>query len=330
MNLTLRRLSLVAASVLTLTAATAAAQPAMAATPGHAVAVTAGDFPDPGFAKFGTYYYLYKTGPTFGVRTSVSPGKGYSPVAASMPNKPAWVATTPKMWAPHVFASTYKSKPLYVMYFTAVKAGTSTHCIGVATSRSPDRSFVGKPKPLLCAKTAGWETIDPSSYRAADGKRYLAYKLDYQNAENPNRKINFEIRAVQMDSATGTKRTKAKSIRKIGTHLRTEAPSVISHGGKVWMFVSRKNYADCSYSTEAWVAPTFWKGHFTRVRTVMSRKSTSLCGPGGATVLQDGSTTRIAFHAWVDKNKNGVKDKNVRRAWVGVLKWNAKGRPYLY
>lgn len=321
--------ALAVASVLTLTAANAA--PARAAGYGHSHPVTSGDFADPGFAKFGTHYFLYKTGPTFGVRYSIHPAKGYGAAKPSMPKKPAWVAATPKLWAPHVFAASANGRRIYVMYFTAVKAGWGTHCIGVARSRYAYKEFKAQPKPLLCAKTKGWETIDPSSYRATDGKRYLLYKLNKANT------TGFDIRAVQMDSGTGTRRTAVKSRSKIKPGSRIEAPSAISHGGKVWLFTSRGNWADCTYSTDVWVAPTLWNGHFTRVRTIMDRPSTGLCGPGGATVLQDGSTTRIAFHAWIDRDpKDGVKDTpkahphGVRRAWVGVLKWNSAGNPYLY
>lgn len=317
-----RRLAVAAASVLTLTALGAA--PASAASYGHARPVTSGDFADPGFAKFGNHYFLFKTGPTFGVRSSTKPASGYSSATPSMPKKPAWVAKSAKLWAPHVFSSSSNGKTLYVMYFTAVKAGWGTHCVGVATSHWAYKNFTARSRPLLCAKTKGWETIDPSSYRAADGKRYLLYKLNKGNT------TGFDIRVAQMDSGTGTRRTAAATRSKIKPGSRMEAPSAISHGGKVWLFTSRGNWADCSYSTDVWSAPTLWNGRFARVRTIMNRTSTGLCGPGGATVLQDGSTTRIAFHAWVDKNKNGVKDENVRRAWVGVLKWNSAGNPYLY
>ncbi|HEY3557690.1 MAG TPA: hypothetical protein VG497_16435, partial [Kribbella sp.] len=57
--------------------------------------------------------------------------------------------------------------------------------------------------------------------------------------------------------------------------------------------------------------------------------STRLCGPGGATVINVGSTTRIAFHAYVDANHNGVKDSSTRQAYTGILKWDSSGRPYL-
>lgn len=324
----LRRLALAAVAALSLTIGITA--PAVAATPGHAKAVTAGDFADPGFAKFGSFYYIYKTGEGFGVRTSVSPAKSYGPVAKSMPKRPAWVVPAssgvkPKLWAPHVFASTYKGKPLYVMYFTGLKNGKGVNCIGVATSRSPDRNFKAQAKSTVCASKKGYEAIDPSSYLAKDGKRYLLYKVNYRNQSG------FDIRAIEMDSATGTVRVKGVPSRsKIAPGSRMEAPSAISHGGKVWMFTSRGNYADCSYSTDVWSAPTLWNGTFTLVKTIMSRASTGLCGPGGATVLEDGSKTRIAFHAYVDKDGNGVKDSNVRRSWVGVLKWDAAGQPYLY
>lgn len=324
-----RRLALAAASVLALGAL--GATPAAAAGYGHSHPVTGGDFADPGFAKFGNHYFIYKTGPTFGVRYSTKPASGYGASHTSMPKKPAWVAPTAQLWAPHVFASSSNGKTLYVMYFTAVKAGWGTHCIGVATSRYAYKNFTAQPKPVLCAKTKGWETIDPSAYRAADGKRYLLYKLNKGNASG------WDIRVAQMDSVSGTKRTAAKTRSKIKPGSRIEAPSAISHGGKVWLFTSRRDWNDCSYSTDVWVAPTLWNGSFTRVRTIMSPGSTGLCGPGGATVLQDGSTTRIAFHAWIDKNPDdGKKDTSkahphgVRRAWVGVLKWNSAGNPYLY
>lgn len=298
---------------------------AAAARPGHAHRVVSGNFPDPGFAKFGTFYYLYRTGKGFAESTSVHPARGYSTPSTSMPKKPAWVGNgpdgNPHLWAPHVFGLIDPTgRALYVMYFNGYNRSFGANCIGVATSRYPDRGFVAKRKPTVCGPSNYYEAIDASAYLAKDGKRYLIYKVNHANVSG------FDIRAIQMDSATGTKRVAGvKSRSKIKPGSRMEAPSVISHGGKVWMFTSRGNFADCTYSTDVWRANTFWNGTFKRVRTVMSQASTGLCGPGGATVLQDGKTTRIAFHAW-----NGSPSSKVRQAWVGVLKWNSAGNPYLY
>ncbi len=267
-------------------------------------------------------YYLYRTGRGFAAAHSSSPGSGYSTPAASMPNVPSWVGPSPdgslRLWAPHVFRVTDSHGALYVMYFTGFKKSFGANCVGVAWSRSPDRNFVAGGT-TICGSSNLYEAIDPSAYQAADGKRYLIYKTSHSNASG------WTIRAIQMDTATG--RVPVSSSRaKIAASARMEAPSVIRHGGKVWMFTSRGNWVDCTYYTDVWRADTFWGGTFTRVRTIMTTSSTGLCGPGGATVLQDGTTTRIAFHAW----KGGTPASHVRQTWVGILKWNSSGNPYLY
>jgi hypothetical protein len=210
------------------------------------------------------------------------------------------------------------------MYFTGQSASRNVHCIGVATSRKPGGNYVPGSKPVVCSPwvSQGYEAIDPAAYRAKDGKRYLIYKSDYRNARG------FQIRAVQMDTQTGTK-VVGSSIAKIVSSTKIEAPSVIAHGGKVWLFTSRGDYINCSYNTDAWSASTFWGGRFTRVKTLMSTASTRLCGPGGATVRTSGATTRVAFHAYVDANHNGVKDSNTRQAYMATIKWTTAGNPYL-
>ncbi|WP_350278355.1 family 43 glycosylhydrolase [Kribbella sp. HUAS MG21] len=190
---------------------------------------------------------------------------------------PAWVDKgKPLLWAPEVFQSSDSRGPLYVMYFTGRSASRHVHCIGVATSRRPSGTYTPGTKPIVCSPwvSRGYEAIDPAAYRAKDGKRYLIYKSDYRNASG------FQIRAVQMDSRTGTW-VVGKSIAKIVSSTRIEGPSV------------------------------------------------RLCGPGGATVINVGGTTRIAFHAYVDANHDGVRDSKKRQAYTAVIKWTSKGRPYV-
>ncbi|MFF0344324.1 family 43 glycosylhydrolase [Kribbella sp. NPDC004875] len=306
-------LGLVAGSVL----------PADAAGPSSVRRVGTQSFADPGFAHFGSSYYLYRTGAGFGARSTS--GSGWSAIHNSMTSIPAWVDHgSPLLWAPEVFQSKDSHGTLYVMYFTGQSSSRHVHCIGVATSRHPASGFVGGSKPVVCSPwvSRGYEAIDPAAYRAKDGKRYLIYKSDYRNASG------FQIRAVQMDTQTGT-RVVGSSIAKIVSSSKIEGPSVIAHGGKVWLFTSRGDYVNCSYNTDVWSASTFWGGRFTRVKTLMSTASTKLCGPGGATVITVGTTTRVAFHAYVDANHNGVKDSNTRQAYTGTIKWDGAGRPYL-
>jgi hypothetical protein len=287
--------------------------------------VTAGDFPDPGFAKFGSRYYIYKTG-GFGVKSSASPTGGYGATRSTLTKTPAWVdKSAPKLWAPDVFASSSGGKTIYVMYFTGV-AGSGrqkgVHCLGIATSSSPSSGFSPQSKPVLCAAKTGYEAIDPTHYLAADGKRYMAYKINYRNQSG------FDIRAVQMN-ATGTQRAAGVASRsKIAPGSKIEGPSILRHGGDVYLFTSRGDYVNCTYSTDVWRADTFWNGSFRRVGTVMaSNRSAGLCGPGGATVIQDGGTTRVAFHAYADSNGNGIRDSSVRRTYVATLTWSKSGVP---
>jgi glycosyl hydrolase family 43 len=304
-----------------------AAPAAQAAGPGHAKRVIASNFADPGFAHFGSYYYLYSTGAGFPVRRATSPSGPYRKVTTSglsMPHLPSWVGKGADggrhLWAPHVFAvNDSKGRPLYVMYFVGYKKSWGANCVGVATSRSPYSGFAATGM-TICAVHSDHEAIDPSAYRAANGKRYIIFKTNVGNVRD------FRIQSVQMGTqlgvtpVRGTRRTLVSS-----PSAKMEAPSVIRHGGKVWLFLARGDYANCTYSTDAWSAATFTSTYH-RVRTIMSSSSTGLCGPGGATVLPDGKATRIAFHSW----KNGTAASKVRVAWVGVLKWTSSGSPYLY
>ncbi len=296
--------------------------PAQAAAPGHARQVTTVGFADPGFNHFGSRYYIYATGDHFPVRSSTSPTGPYSKSMNSMPAIPKWVGLSPKrshdLWAPSVFRTTDSGRPLFVMYFTGFRKGWGANCVGVATSRSPDHGFqpVGHP---ICATRSDHEAIDPSQYRTADGTRWILFKTDVGNVSD------FRIEAIHMRQGITpdlkTRRTIVSSPDK-----RMEAPSMIAHGHRVFLFLSRGDYTNCSYSTDVWSAKSF-KSTFSPVRTVMSTASTGLCGPGGATVLTDGAATRIAFHAYPDHNPG---PGTPRFAWVGELKWNSAGNPYLY
>jgi len=91
----------------------------------------------------------------------------------------------------------------------------------------------------------------------------------------PYREVSgWSIHAIPMDTATGTRPVGAGKA-KLTPGSRMEAAVVIRHGGTVWMFTSRGNWADCSYYTDVWRADTFWNGTFRRVRTIMTSASTA-------------------------------------------------------
>jgi len=203
------------------------------------------------------------------------------------------------------------------MYFVGFKKTWGSNCIGVATSRSPDTGFVATDT-TICASQRGSEAIDPGAYRAFDGKRYLFFKTC------AGFRRDVHIQRIRMDSAHGVRPVPNTRTTVINAHSPLmEAPSLFRHGGRLWLFVSRGNFANCGYSTQAWAARNI-AGAFRPVRYVMTTASSGFCGPGGASVLRSGDTTWIAFHSWVDRSGSPV-----RAAWVDRLAWNAAGQPYL-
>jgi hypothetical protein len=67
----------------------------------------------------------------------------------------------------------------YVMWFTARLAGRSpeTQCIGRAVGSDPLGPFTPEPEPVVCQLDRGG-SIDPRSFRAADGSLWLHWKSD--------------------------------------------------------------------------------------------------------------------------------------------------------
>jgi arabinan endo-1,5-alpha-L-arabinosidase len=241
-----------------------------------------------------------------------------------MPRLPRWFGARSDgeshLWAPDVFRiPAQRDGTRFVMYFTASKAGAHD-CIGVALASSAMGPFEDRGRPLRCARHAN--LIDPSMYQAPGGKRYLAYKA-HRFATRTS-----QIRAIRT-TASGIHLVKRAESRPLasGGLVTIEAPQIVNHGRHVWLFVSRRNYADCSYFTQVWRAPSI-TGRFNPVGgspsrpgyfDINRRNGGNFCGSGGADLIHDGGTTRIAFHVW----QNGVKATGgVRTGWTGRVRWS--------
>ena len=305
-------------------AAATAVVPASAAGYGSAATKVVGsNFADPGFGKFttraaGTRYYLYATG--MRVASSTHPQRGFSVVGSAMPTRPSWVSpTNPSLWAPHVFqTSRTPGAERFTMYFSGRNRNTGHNCVGVATSSRPTGPFTATSKPLICPPRGYMEAIDASEYRSRYGNRYLVYKIGNYS---PRR---FQVMAVRMDNHRGTSRVGTPKVvlsaARVGSAV-AEAPSMIrTANGQVWLFVSRNGYLDCNYATQAWSGPDMFslrnRGY---VRGMGVSTTDRFCGPGGATVLRDGSAYRIAFHT------RASRSPLVRPAWVGSLGFDSRG-----
>ena len=303
---------------------------------------------DPGFVKTPpfrsgggqgtTYYALYGTGDSGGIPVryraktyrgtySSSAGKYALPASAL----PAWVGTAPslgrRLWAPDVFVRySGESSYDYVMYFTAWHAKRGQNCIGTARSSSPFGSFkvVGGPicapaKAAIKGDARKPEAIDPSSLQVGS-TRYLMFKTSVANEGK------WTVWAVKMDS-TGTKRAKGAVPVKVKRFAgKAENPDIIKRGSTYWMFVSEDQYTTCNYRTAAYKS-TSLTGTWTKYTgSLLTQANTGLCGPGGASVLPDGSAYRVAYHAWENPSSPNT---GKRKTYVATLKWTSAGNPYV-
>lgn len=302
--------------------------PASAHRPEPAVTQLSGSgLADPSPLQAAGRVHLFGTGPGFPTLSSRRYAHGFGSSGRAMPRSglPRWFGTgvdgTRHLWAPHVARVRGRRGPAYVMYFTATRRG-GWDCIGVARSSRPARGFRAAGAPLVCGGRRA-TMIDPSLYVGPHGRRWLTY--------------------VRRDRVTGVGQVRIIALGRYGLRVRpgarsrvlvqngrtiTEAPSMLTHRGATWLFVSRYSYRGCRYRTEVYRARTP-KGHFRPVgpdhgRLVLrSPSGRVLCGAGGGEVLRSGRTVRFYFHAW----RGGTEATGGRRApFVAKLRWR-HGRP---
>lgn len=302
-------------------------------------------FYDPGFMSDSNsaQYYLYSSGPGFPVSKSKYPESSYSQPQLSMweyeggrnigPAIPPWVGSLAvdnhqsNLWAPDVFWNGSE----YVMYFTAWDKIEKVNCIGQATSDSPTGNFVYQNSHFFCDSQAlsGYVAIDPTEYGDGRGHRYLVFKATLAG----NATVPWEIKYVKLNSA-GTAMASAKQDSMITAHAQMEAPSLIGHGTRLWLFAARANYIDCSYYTDAWASPNGITGHFSQVvphLMIQTDDTKTRCGPGGADVVRGaGGAYYLAYHVW-QGGTGRTTPTGTRVTWVTQLGWKkpSSGRALL-
>jgi len=161
------------------------------------------------------------------------------------------------------------SGPSTTSGFTKVVAPTPTGAVVGKT-----RSF-SQPQLLTCGNAAGWKAIDPTVYVSAAGVSYLVWKRGHYRPGFPDG--TFEIRARELAFSGATVNFAGGS---------NPSLTLVAHGGKVWLFVSRGRFDTNDYHTDVWMARSFGPG-FTFSNHVMATGQGYGYGPGGAEVLTD-------------------------------------------
>jgi beta-xylosidase len=281
------------------------------------------DFPDPFVLNANGTYYAYATnGSGKNIQTAQSPDLVHWTVGRdAMPALPKWAKLGGSyVWAPEVIANGSG----YLMYYTARDKAADRQCVGVASGDKPDGFFKDTRDAALVCQTDEGGTIDPSPFRDGD-KLYLYFKNDGNCCNKPTYLWVQELAPDGLSLVGQPTQLMRNDVPWEGTVV--EAPTMVKHEDKYYLFFSANNYAGIEYSvgyatcdsptgpcTQAAENPIL-KSHMTPPLVV---------GPGHQAIVQVKDQTWIVYHAW-NILSSGVRG-DARYLWIDRLDWEG-GKP---
>lgn len=281
---------------------------------------------DGGLVSFATGVERAGDGGT--VRTKISPdGIDWQESGALPGGLPDWIATelgyTPKnLWAPSVFAR----DGTHYLYYSASSFGRNDSAIGVMTNAALDPSdpTTGwEDQGMVIRSRAGdnFNAIDP--FRTdSDGRAWLSFGSFWDG-----------IRLVELDPVTGKPLPDA-DILPIASRGggAVEAPAILEHGGKFYLFVSFDRCCSGLASTyrimvgradtitgpylDAEGKPMLEGGGTELVKTTGRYR-----GPGGQEVFMRDGEPWLVFH-YYDRDQGGMP-----KLYLAPIIWSTDGWP---
>ena len=296
---------------------------------------------DPSVVLDGARWFAAGTGWRGGTSSSASEYAGWTPGAPLLDARPGW-ARNGDVWAPELVRAPGGG---WLAYYSVPVVGlpaVEDRCIGVATS--PDLTTPFTPlhtQPLACPEGAATApgsdvvrpavglprrgVIDPSSYVAPDGRRFLLYRT--QGTPSSIRMVRLTASGLR---AAGPSR---ELLRDPGV---LENPEMVDVDGWHHLLLSRGDYGRCGYRTVWRRSASVRRGWQEAAETVLlDRQGTGICGPGGADYVAL-TPHRLFVHGWVCDGANGPcestyssRDDVARRGhrvlYVARLRWTADG-----
>ena len=204
-----------------------------------------GDFPDPTIIRTSQGYYAAGTSsewaPHFPVYHSTDL-TNWTQVGYVFDKAPGW--TVGSFWAPEY----YHIGNTYYIYYAARRKADNISCIGVATSKYPDRGFTDHGVVISYGK----ETIDPFVYKDK-GQLYItfkAYGLENRPIEIVARKLSPDGLKAEGDII---------SLLKDDKHAGMEGQSVLKKGNYYYLFYAAGDCCGigCSYHVKVARATSF-------------------------------------------------------------------------
>ncbi|HEX7671810.1 MAG TPA: arabinan endo-1,5-alpha-L-arabinosidase, partial [Polyangiaceae bacterium] len=291
---------------------------------------------DPTVIHQGSEYYLFATGGRLGIRASADLMQ-WSNAGTMFATMPAWIATElgqqiTDLWAPDV--SFFGG--LYHVYYAGSLFGSNHSVIGLATNATLDPTsasykWVDQGLVIESNKAGGpkddWNAIDPSLAMDGSGQPWLVFGSFWSG-----------IKLRRLDPGAGkpsTTDTQLYALASAGEGI--EAPSIVSHGGYYYLFVS---YDACckgvnsTYRTMVGRASTITGPYTDRGGKAMLQgnaeqmlaTSGRYIGPGGGTAFQDGDRYYYAYH-YYDGQGNGASYLMMRPILWSTENWPTMGAP---
>jgi beta-xylosidase len=275
---------------------TSAPAPAAPGTPPRPATTVryAQDFPDPFVFRAGPFWYALST----------QRGLAEVPVIRStdlvhwedrgdaLPRLPQW-SRFGSVWAPSVLAVTGG----FVLYYATTDGATGLQCLSEAFSPLPDGPYVdASTGPLLCQTDRGG-SIDPSPFRAADGRPWLAWKSEGTLDGEPTRLWSAPL----ADDGRSFSGPAAELLHTSAPWEGpiVEAPSMVVTNGRYDLFYSGNRWETASYATgHARCDGPAGPCRRTSESPVLRTHSSEAGSGGGSAFIEPDGSIGFAYHAW--------------------------------
>jgi len=271
-----------------------------------------GDFADPSIIKANGTYYAVGTSsewaPHFPIYRSQDL-RTWTQAGYVFDKAPGW--TSGSFWAPEY----YFNNGIYYIYYTARRKSDNLSCIGVATSKYPDRGF--QDRGIIVS--FGKEAIDGFVYKDK-GQLYItfkAYGLDKRPIEILGAKLSAD--GLKLD---GEPFSLLKDTDKQGM----EGQSIVKHNEFYYLFYSAGNCCGtgCSYNVRVARSKSF-KGPYEVYQQgpLLTANEAWKCPGHGTFVKKDDTCYVYIYHAY-DKQSNvftGREGMLAELHWPGDNGW---------
>ena len=293
---------------------------------------------DPSIIRQGDTYYVFSTDLGGGAGAQIpwrfSPDLrkwekgGY--VFDALPN---WareaVPGTDAIWAPDVSYVNGR----YLLYYACSTFGKNSSAIGLATNMTLDPKapgFAWKDEGLVfqSGPADDFNAIDPNHVVDRNGNHWLAFGSFWGG-----------LKLIQLDPATGKPRPGDKQLYSLAKRPTDdpaedaiEAPFIIERQGLYYLFCSfdfccrgeRSNYYTVVGRSRAVTGPYGDKNRYAMADgngtvVLAHNPSSRWLGPGGCSILQDGASDYIVYHAY-DARREGTPTLR-----IAPLTWSDDG-----